>query len=143
MVKNLREIQKDWPIPAWPSRDALLSFVRYWAPDLQIRTARLDGGLRACGARFTLRGKVVEVEAVEDGKIDVDDAIVRRVAWHIYRALGFPQQVDNAKSVRLEREVIAASLSGDDALRDRLAQELAVHNDRRTGFRAIGSRFGT
>lgn len=128
-------------VPTWPARSVLLDFVRSHAPDLRIRKAVLEGGRRACGARFTFRGEVVEVEAIATDTLDPDDAIVRRAAWIIYHRLGIPTHLENAKAVRLEQEIMAARLAGDATLADQLGLELVLFNEGKTGVRKMRTRF--
>jgi hypothetical protein len=96
---------------------------------LRIIHAKLPDGRRACGARFSFRGEVLDVEAIESGDVDPDDAIVRRCAWLLYRRIGIRLPVDTARVSELERQVIEAAMRGDTALADKLGLELALLND--------------
>lgn len=128
--------------PAWASRDVMIDFVRAHAPDLRIRKVRLDDGKRACFARFTLRGEVLEAEAVESPDLtDPDDAIVRRCSWLIYRRLGIATRLDDADRTRLERDVILARQRGDGEYADKLGLELALMNEGRSASVPIRTRF--
>jgi len=120
------------PIPALPSRESLLAFVRAHAPDIRIRKARLEDGRRACWARFTFRGEQLDVEAVEVEGLDPDDAIVRRCAYLLYRRLGIRTWIEAQRGDALEQEIVNARARGNGELADRLGLELVLFNEGRT-----------
>lgn len=119
------------PVPAQPSRDSLLHFVRAHAPDLTIRKKRLEDGRRACRAILTHRGEQLVVEAVEVEGLDPDDAVVRRCAYLLYRRLGIRTQLEEAQSNALEQGILLASVRGNGELADRLGLELVLFNEGR------------
>lgn len=117
-------------VPAAASREDLLDFVRSWSPDLRIRNVRLEDGRRACGAKFTFRGEPLLVEVIESADYpDPDDALVRQCAWLIWRRLGLPTALEDAKRREMERAIVAASLRGDTATVEKLGLDLSLANE--------------
>ena len=128
--------------PVWASREVMVDFVRAHAPDLRIRKVRLEDGKRACFARFSVRGEVLEAEAIEAPDLpDPDDAIVRRCAWLIYRRLGIATRFDDGDRARLEREVLIARQRGDAEYSDKLGLELALMNESTAARVPLRTRF--
>lgn len=117
-------------LPEWSSRNALLYWLRAVVPDIEIRHAKTEHGARACGARFTLGGEHIEVEAIESPDVpDPDDTIVRRCAWIVHQRMGLARGLPAAERLRFERAVIEASMRGDENGAAALGQQLAVANE--------------
>lgn len=126
-------------------RASLLTWARAWCPDLRIAYALGEDGKVACCALFTLEGEAVEVGRQDDpdGR-KVLEAVVERVR----ASMGVPRLFrDDARTRRdLERRVVVARVSGNDAEADRLTQELlearTVAGGRALGWPSVRSRIG-
>jgi hypothetical protein len=149
-VARQPKVQRQLPDNA--PRAVLLEWIREWSPDLLIRRQTLDDGRRACGARFSFRGESLEVEAIQDGELlDPDDAIVRRVAWMLWRRMGLHPALSLADRRRREQDIMSAAMAGATDRADEMAAELTAANDGRvtrapliaTQFESFGtSMFG-
>ena len=110
------------PAPTY-SRSALLAWLRDVAPDLRIGKAIVDGR-RVCVARFTCNGHEFELDASGD---DPDEEIVRLAVDAARASLGLPPLGEQPKDLRLEQDIVRASLAGDEATREQLIRHLFAH----------------
>lgn len=109
-----------------PTPQVLLAWLRQVVPDLRLGKALGEGGQRVCLAKFTLFGE--EVELAEAGGDEPDERLIYKVGNVVKQAMGIPTELDRAKQLQLERDVMAAAAAGQTEHADRLGRELVMRN---------------
>lgn len=109
-----------------PSVPALLAWLRNVVPDLRLGKALADDGQRVCLAKFTLSGE--DMQLSETGGADPDERLIQRIGNIVRQAMGLPTELDQAKQLQLERDIVAAAAAGQTDHADALARQLVMQN---------------